>query len=99
MNLLIQEISADQLKLIITEIMQEELKKLQPAPITTPKYLSQKEAAKLLGVCTVTILKYTRAGLIPSLRIGSTIRYIQSDVENCLMNRQTLKFGRSENGK
>jgi len=49
--------------------------------------LSRKEIAKLLSLSLPSIDKYTKEGVIPSHRIGSSIRYYKSEVENSLLKR------------
>jgi excisionase family DNA binding protein len=54
----------------------------------SPGYLSSGEAARLLGVCRQTVLRWARDGALHSTRtLGGHLRFRAADVENL---RQTL---------
>ena len=60
------------------------------------EFLTSKEAAKILKVSTVTLHQYIKEGIIPSYRIGSTIRFKFSDLEQALTNgfrKYTIRKG------
>ncbi|SEA39357.1 helix-turn-helix domain-containing protein [Bizionia paragorgiae] len=48
------------------------------------KLLTREETAKLLSISLVTLWKYTKNDIIPAFRIGTKVRYKQSDVYNAL---------------
>jgi excisionase family DNA binding protein len=60
---------------------------------TTETYLTRDNVAKLLSISLVTLWKYTKEGLIPAYRIGSKVRYKESDVVDALkrMNKNESK--------
>jgi excisionase family DNA binding protein len=47
---------------------------------TAETYLTRDNVAKLLSISLVTLWKYTKDGLIPAFRIGTKVRYKESDV-------------------
>jgi len=42
---------------------------------TTPLALRRRQAAKLLNVCQKTLWSWTKAGIVPHVRIGKAILY------------------------
>jgi len=62
-----------------------------PEPLLTPikvTFLTQAELANEMGVCQMTIYRWTRDKRIPCLRIGSrTVRYNPELVRNYLANQ------------
>ncbi len=55
------------------------------------KYLTRKQAAKILQISLPTLHQYTKSSLITSYRIGNKVRYKESDIEKALNERN---FGR-----
>ena len=43
--------------------------------------LSPREAAKALSICEKTLYTYTKAGRIPAVRIGRSVRYSLEDLK------------------
>jgi len=62
-----------------------------PEPLLTPikvTFLTQAELAKEIGVCQVTVSRWTSEKSIPCLRIGKrTVRYDLEQVRNYLANQ------------
>lgn len=46
--------------------------------------LTEREVAELLGVSPRTVRRWRRRGLLPSARIGGTVRVRRSDLERAL---------------
>lgn len=88
-------ISALTLEEMKTEIFEAVLKQLHPhLNSLTPKeqvkeYLTRKEVGKMLGVSLPTILDWTNTGKIIGYRIGSRVRYKQSEIEKSLSQIKT----------
>jgi excisionase family DNA binding protein len=54
----------------------------------TPQLLSTKEAARLLGIHYNTMCKWRIRGIGPRfVKVGTAIRYRESDIEEWLQNR------------
>lgn len=63
----------------------------QPEPT---EFLTRKEVSNLLGISLVTLWDWSKRGLIPTLRIGSRIRFKKVDVLEALNQVETLKHRR-----
>ncbi len=57
-------------------------------------YLTRTNVAELLSISLVTLWKYTKEGIIPAFRIGTKVRYKESDVLAALkrMNKSSEKM-------
>lgn len=62
---------------------------------TPPHLLSTAEAARLLTLRESTIRDYARRGLVPSLRIGRHVRFLEADLYDYLESRRT----QAQNGR
>jgi excisionase family DNA binding protein len=82
------------LKAIIIEAVREEIKNITPPPPLQTEYLTRKEVCKLLQVSEVTLLEWTKAGIIKGYRIQSRIRYKRSEVEESLQRIDNIKYRR-----
>ena len=87
LDLLVQQI-ADNVYLRIQD-------KINQAPIekepSTTKVLTRKETAKRLNVSLTTLNTWSRRGIIQSKKVGSRVRYLESDVLAALQNVSNLK--------
>ena len=84
------QILAEETKKNIANSIEEGLKKilLELEYKNSPKYLSRKEACKFLGgISLPTLDAYVKTGIIPSWRLGSSIKFIQSELESVLIKR------------
>jgi excisionase family DNA binding protein len=84
-----------ELKDLITTCITSALTKLSPqqetAPSTEPQYITRKEAAKILRVGLTKFNELTKSGAIPTYRIQSNIRLLESDVRASLIKVNTGK--------
>lgn len=56
----------------------------------TRRLLTAREVAELLGVSTETIVRWTRKGELPAIRLpGGALRYREDDLERWLEERRT----------
>lgn len=61
----------------------------QPALHATPPHLlSTPEAARLLTLRESTLRDYARRGLVPSVRIGRHLRFVEADLIDYLESRR-----------
>lgn len=59
--------------------------KRQPAPEVKPeKYLTAQETADKLGVDISTLWRWDKSGYLKKIKVGSKIRYRESDVLNLM---------------
>ena len=92
--------SRSDLKILIAETVKEQLteffnKNKKP----DNRYLSRKGVAEQLGISLPTLHRWTMNGTIQAVRIGSSVRYKSSDVDEALKNIQSIKYmrGRTAN--
>jgi len=58
------------------------------------RLLTAREVGELLGVSTETVLRWVRAGKLPSIRMpGGALRFRKCDIEEWLDERATLTRG------
>jgi len=84
-NLTLQDATA--LMLNRLDSMEERLASANKA-YTTPQIVSQGKLAEILDVTVASVIKYDHLGWIPSIRIGSAVRY---DVQKCLQSLERRK--------
>jgi len=49
--------------------------------------LSVREVARLLGLCRASVYRYIDTGIIPAIRIGTTLRIDPKALAQCLRQR------------
>lgn len=60
----------------------------------TTRLLTVREVAQLLGVSTETILRWTRAGKLPAIRLSSNaLRFREEDLDAWMDERATPRRG------
>lgn len=84
MGLYLEQITLEELADKTAEKVLEKLRSFVPKPETPDSYLTRKEASKRLKVSLPTLAFYCQKGLLPSYRIGSNIRFKQSEIEQFL---------------
>lgn len=93
-NVLLSAIPLEQLKVFISEAVSSELSK-HFTDVTlsgqATELLTRKEAAKLLSISLPTLLDFTKSGKITGYRIGTRVRYKRSELENSLLQIQSIK--------
>ena len=96
MSTIIESITANELKNLISEAVKEQLENLHPPQPKDPEFLNRKQVADVLGISLVTLNDWTKRGLIPALRIGTRIRYKKAEVFEALKQVETLKYRRAK---
>lgn len=94
-NLILSPISLGELRTVISETVESELKK-QFTLINKPEqteYISRKESAKILGVSLVTLSHWQKKGLVSAYRINSRVRYKRAEVLNSLAKIESKSYG------
>jgi len=57
----------------------------------TGRLLTARQVAETLGLSTETVLRWSRRGELPAIRLpGGAIRYSQTDLDQWLAHRATL---------
>ncbi|HTC01289.1 MAG TPA: helix-turn-helix domain-containing protein [Ferruginibacter sp.] len=81
---LLLNISLEEFENISRKIIQEEICKyiaLKEEPLCDSiELLSKKDAARLLGISTVTITKYVRSGIIPASKLGARYKFDKNKI-------------------
>ncbi|MCX6234984.1 MAG: helix-turn-helix domain-containing protein [Bacteroidetes bacterium] len=91
----ITDLSVNELRAIISETLKEGLKEQLPSPEPPqPRYLTRKEAAKLLQISLVTLHNWSIKGILKGYRINSRIRYKSEDIQAALKEIHSLKYRR-----
>ncbi len=96
MSTIIESVSANELKNLISEAVRKELENLHPPQAKDPEFLNRKQVADVLGISLVTLNDWTKRGLIPALKIGTRIRYKKAEVFEALKQVETLKYRRAK---
>lgn len=92
----LMQLSVQDIKSLITEIIREELKKITPPtePTKGMVLLSKKEVAKYLSISLTSLDKFIKQGLIKPIKMGSLIRFDKYELEESLKG-EALKNRRS----
>tara|TARA_B110000091_G_scaffold109736_1_gene119005 strand:- start:230 stop:514 length:285 start_codon:yes stop_codon:yes gene_type:complete len=86
-------INLEDLKTTISFIIKEELKVINtPKEIGVIEYIKTCDVLKLLKISKPTLIDWRKRGVIPSYRIGSQIRFVKSEVLDCLEKINTIKY-------
>ena len=86
-------INLEDLKTTISLIIKEELKVINtPKEIDVIEYIKTCDVLKLLKISKPTLIDWRKRGIIPSYRIGSQIRFVKSEVLDCLEKINTIKY-------
>ena len=82
------EVDPDEFKKEILEGVEKLLSEFsnQFTPKEPEVWLSRKDVSELLGVSIVTIHQWGKLGILKPYKIGTRVRYRQSDIEETLLN-------------
>ena len=94
-SVLIQNVTSDDLKEIISDVIEAQLKGLTHQPKESSEYLTREETADLLRISLPTLFDYTKKGYIKGHRIGSRVLYRRDQLEDSLKEIQTQKYRRA----
>jgi excisionase family DNA binding protein len=93
---ILQNLSADDLKVLISQAFSEQLEKISPPQPAEPGYLSRKEVCKELKITYPTLSYYTKTGIIKGFRLGRRILYRKSDIDDSLKLIREIKYKRGQ---
>lgn len=93
-SILIQNISPEDFKQLISDAVEEKFIKYQPQAIKDKKYLTRKEVKELLKISLPTLNEYTKTGKLKGYRIGGRILYRTDEIQESLQAIETLKYRR-----
>ena len=97
-SLILEQVSKSELKDLIVQAVSEQFSKSHQAspPAREFTILTRQETAKTLGITLSTLHEWTKSGVIQGTRIGTRVRYRQSDVETALQDIKHLKYSRKQ---
>ena len=82
MSSLVVTLTVEELKSLISEEIEKSFKEHYPkSPV---KFITPKEACKLLGISLPTLRSYGKQGKLKESRIGRKILYVQTEVEEAI---------------
>ena len=93
---ILQSITPEDLKALISQAISEQLDKLPAPPSLPTKYLSRKEVCKELHITLPTLNYYTKSGIIKGYKFGRRILYKQTDITDALKQIQSIKYRRGQ---
>ncbi len=98
MNQVLQiNLSVEQLTDLVKQIVVEALCEHKPQNVNDEtKFITRKEAAKLLGVSLVTLMKWTKEGVITGYKIKTRVKYNENEVINCVRKIPYIKYRKEE---
>jgi excisionase family DNA binding protein len=96
-GVLINNLSADELKSLISESVKEEMKNLPQEPNQEkPRYGTRREVAKELKISLPLLHEHTKNGILKAYRIGGRVLYRWDEVYDALEQIDNLKWKRDE---
>ena len=95
-SIILQGISTDDLKKILREVLEENIKKEPKSQqsLKTLPYLDRFEVAEKLKISLPTLNNWSKAGILQSYRIGSRVLYKQDEIEQAVHAVKNLKYKR-----
>lgn len=94
-NIILHSTPKSELKDLIAETLKEQLSTFFEKDKETDNRLrTRKEVAEMLGISLPTLHSWTKDGIIPAVRIGSSVRYKISDIESAMQNIKSIKYSR-----
>lgn len=82
----IYQVNRDDLKELITQVVQDAVKGLQGYDVKTADdggndLMTREEVCKYLGVTAATLHNWSKRGYLESIHVGRLVRYRRADVE------------------
>lgn len=92
-SIIIQNITTDQLKEVIREVISEETQRIHSKE-AEPTYYTREEVANKLNIALSTLHEYTREGKIKAHKIGRRVLYTEENLHNALKEVPHIKYKR-----
>lgn len=93
-SIILQNVSPEELKKIISEVLEEKIIQFQPQQKEETKYLTRKEVKSLLKISLPTLNEYTKCGKLKGYRIGGRVLYRADEVQESLKAIESIKYRR-----
>ncbi|MFC2119195.1 helix-turn-helix domain-containing protein [Bacteroidota bacterium] len=93
-SIILQNVSPEDLKQIISDVIEKKLINFQSQHQAEITYKTRKEVSELLKISLPTLNEYTKKGKLKGYRIGGRVLYRTDDIENSIKEIETLKYKR-----
>jgi excisionase family DNA binding protein len=91
-NVILTPLTIEQLQSFINDAVKSGIEQTQPTQSTTPKLLTRKQVCDLLSITPPTLHEWTRNGTISAYKVGTRVRYKESEVIQTLQRIQLTKI-------
>lgn len=92
----LNELSIEELKAILGEVVREELLKNVHPPVPDEKVYNRKEVCKILNLSLSSLNKYVKNQSIKAKRLNGRVLFLHSDVMSSLKTIGSLKGSRQK---
>ena len=82
------------IKGVLRDELQDLLTSLNEAQ-NSEELLDVHQAMEILGICRATLSAYVREGVVPAYRLGKSLRFKRSELENSLEQIRARKYSRA----
>jgi hypothetical protein len=98
-QVILSPITPAELGELVSAAMQTVLQAWTPPPAdfgaNIPEFPTRKQTKEILQVSYVSLNQWSKSGILPTVKIGSRVRYKKSDVLAALKDVRNLKYKRS----
>lgn len=94
-SILLQNLSSDDLKKLISDLLDEKLTGFKPQQKQATEYLTREDVSKLLKISLPTVTEYTKTGKLNGLRMGRRVLFRKEEIEQSLTAIEPLKYRRA----
>lgn len=95
MKVLIDDLSHEELKGLISDAVREAIQVLIPEKQAENEFLTRKQVAFIFKISLPTLNIWTKEGKLQSYRINSRVRYKKAEIESALKEVPNMKYKRS----
>jgi excisionase family DNA binding protein len=87
--------SPENLRVLIAETLRTELSSyFSKDEQSDDRLLTRKQVAERLGISLPTLNLWTKEGIVPAVRLNSSVRYRMADVEAAMQDVKSVKYMR-----
>lgn len=102
-QIILSPLTPAELAALVRAEMQSVLQAWTPPPAdfgaNIPELPTRKQTAEILQVSLVSLSEWSKSGVLPTVKIGSRVRYKKSDVLNALKEVRNLRYKRTGRGE
>ena len=86
-------VNLKELEKVVSSLISESLEGLSSKKSNNEiEYIKTGDVLKMLKISKPTLIDWRKRGVIPSYRIGSQIRFVKSEIIDCVEKVQTIKY-------